>query len=193
MEGYFPVVRPGLANGPIPQGEPPDVVLAMLRHNRDLEGSVGLLRRQLVPRGLVVLSDSGGVEGPLAAFAAGADDYLPVPFDARELLARLQALLRRLKGENAGAAEGIYVDVAARRVTIDGQEVALTHREFELLHVLLRNRGVVLSKSQLLDLVWGYQGHDPNVVEVRVSALRRKLGEAGNALRTVRGYGYVLR
>lgn len=132
----------------------------------------------------------------LAGFDAGGDDYVVKPFDLDELLARVRALLRR-----AGALESETIEVgdllvderagAARRA---GRPLALTPTEWKLLVHLARNRGRTLSKVQLLAHVWGYEAYDPNVVEVHVSGLRRKLEEHGpRLLHTVRGLGYTVR
>ena len=132
----------------------------------------------------------------LEGFEAGADDYLAKPFSMAELVARIRVLLRRvgrLRSETWQAAD-LVVDEAARTVIRGGNEIGLTRTEFDLLVELGHRRGQVLSKERLLSLVWEFDAYDPNLVEVHISSLRRKLEEHGERLvHTVRGVGYVLR
>ena len=135
----------------------------------------------------------------IVGLSVGADDYLVKPFSPRELVARVQALLRRPRMP-AGAAEDVRragdlsLDPRRRLVTVRGAPVALTMVEFDLLAALIREPGVVLTRQQLLDLVWGidYVG-DEHVVDVHIANVRRKLGEDGDRpafVETVRGVGY---
>ena len=147
-----------------------------------------------------VLSARDTVDDRITGLEAGADDYLVKPFDLAELVARLRALLRRRAAAATGSPEvrvgPLRVDPAGRQVSIGGREVELTRREFDLLAVLAENHGVVLSRTRLLDLVWGYDFDvDTNVVDVFVGYLRRKLeaGGEGRVVHTVRGIGFVLR
>jgi DNA-binding response OmpR family regulator len=155
-----------------------------------------LARRLRVRRDLpiVFLTARDGVEDRLAGFALGADDYLVKPFALEELLARVRAVLRRTGRLGTALEAGdVLVDEQAGRATRGGRDLGLTPTELKLLGFLVRHRGMVLSKTQLLTQVWGYEAYDPNVVEVHVSALRRKLEEHGpRILETVRGLGYRL-
>ena len=125
---------------------------------------------------------------------AGADDYIAKPFGMMELLSRIRALLRRTEAE-----DGVYrcgeltVDPGRHTVTVAGQSVALTQKEFEVLCLLLKNRGQVLSREQLIENVWGYAfTGESRTVDVHVRTLRQKLGTAGTYVETVRGYGYKI-
>jgi len=139
----------------------------------------------------------------VAGFAVGADDYLTKPFSLRELAVRVQAILRRAdRIRSLPATEPIErgalaIDAARRRVTVDGDEVALTPLEFEILLTLAREPGVVFTREQLMDRVWGYRDYaGGRVVDSHVARIRRKLGEDGaepRFIRTVHGVGYSFR
>jgi two-component system OmpR family response regulator len=145
---------------------------------------------------ILFLTAADALEDRLAGFHAGADDYVVKPFSMAELLVRIRALLRRA-GRLQSAAwqiEDLMVDEAARKVTRAGVPVDLTRTEFDILALLGRQRGQVVSKEQILADIWAYDGYQPNVVEAHVSVLRRKLESDGRRLiHTVRGAGYVLR
>ena len=143
---------------------------------------------------IVFLTARDTVEDRLGGFELGADDYLVKPFALEELLARVRAVLRRT-GRLGTAIEGgdVVVDEQAGLASRAGAPLELTPTELRLLAYLVRQRGLVLSKHQLLTQVWGYDAYDPNVVEVHISALRRKLEAHGpRVLHTVRGLGYRL-
>ena len=153
-----------------------------------------LRRRSTLP--IIFLTAADAVEDRLAGFEAGGDDYLVKPFAMAELLARVRALLKR-SGRLASASwqvGDLVVDDSARSVVRAGTSLELTRTEFDLLSVLVRHVGTVLSKTQLLVQVWGFDAYDANLVEVHMSALRRKLEQSGpRIVHTVRGAGYVLR
>ncbi|TLQ47824.1 response regulator transcription factor [Streptomyces marianii] len=134
----------------------------------------------------------------IAGLQVGADDYLVKPFALQELLLRLRALLRRRPPERSGRlrAGPLTIDLTAREAQLDGALLPLTRREFELLSTLARNAGLVLTRDQLLDRVWGYDFDvRTGVVDTFVSYLRRKLEADGRPrlIHTVRGVGFVLR
>lgn len=162
-----------------------------------LPGSSGLaLARHLrdhTETAVLFLTARDAVSDRLAGFDAGADDYILKPFVMAELLARTRAVLRRsgkLRSARLQVAD-LLVDEDAGEVIRAGQPVPVTATEMRLLTYLARNRGRVLSKTQILTQVWGYDAYDPNLVEAYVCALRRKLEVSGGRLiHTVRGVGY---
>jgi DNA-binding response OmpR family regulator len=163
-----------------------DLMLPGLSGLEVLEG-IRLAKPRLPVVALTALDDT---RSKVAGLDAGADDYLTKPFSLEELAARVRARVRT-RETDAGAlkAGSLTVDPVAHRAVLDGREVPLSARELALLAAFVRNSGQVLSRSQLLDMVWDIN-FDPgsNVVEVYVAALRRKLGAGW--IDTVRGMGY---
>jgi len=145
---------------------------------------------------IIVLSAVGDEDVKVRALAAGADDYVTKPFGPRELVARLQAALRRVgegREEAVIEADGLEIDLAARLVRRDGSEVHLTPKEFDLLRVLARNRGRLMTHRELLTTVWGPgYGDDTQVLRAHVANLRRKIepAEGPRFIRTDPGVGY---
>ena len=124
----------------------------------------------------------------------GADDYVAKPFSMLELVSRIRAVLRRSGGSAADFRLGqLYISPEKHQVQVDGQDVALTLKEFELLRILLENRGRVLTRTQLQDHVWGYEfDGESRTVDVHIRTLRQKLGACGEIIETVRGVGYKI-
>ena len=145
---------------------------------------------------VVFLTAADGLDDRLAGFEAGGDDYIVKPFAMAELLARVRAVLRRSGRLQSPVIEirDLLIDDNAKQAVRGGQVLDLTPTEFELLSVLARAPNQVFSKGQLLSQIWGFDSYDPNLVEVHVSALRRKLDTNGPRLvHTLRGRGYVFR
>jgi DNA-binding response OmpR family regulator len=128
----------------------------------------------------------------IVGLSVGADDYLVKPFSPRELVARVKALLRRPRAAMPSASSAsVVVDPARRVATVRGNAIVLTATEFDILAVLARDPGVVISRDQLLDRVWGPEFiGDDHLVDVHVANLRRKIGDG--FIETVRGVGYRL-
>jgi two-component system OmpR family response regulator len=165
-----------------------------------LPGPDGLaLARLLRARGdlpILFLTARDGLDDRLEGFAAGADDYLVKPFALAELLARVHALLRRSGVLRSVTTEvgDLVLDESARAAWRAGQPLDLTPTELRLLAYLLARRGRAVSKAELLTQVWGYGSYDPNLVEARISSLRRKLeAEGPRIIHTVHGHGYTVR
>jgi two-component system OmpR family response regulator len=145
---------------------------------------------------IVFVTAADNLEDRLAGFEVGGDDYVQKPFALAELLARIRAVLRRAGRVVSPVIEvrDLVVDEQQRSVSKGGQPVTLTTIEFDVLATLARSPGRVFSKGQLLSLIWGYDQYSPNVVEVHVSSLRRKVDTGPVPLiHTERGRGYVLR
>ena len=123
----------------------------------------------------------------------GADDYVTKPFSVMELISRVKAVLRRSGGQDQGelTVGGIVLSVPRRQVTAEGRAVTLTYTEFELLHTLMRNRGIVLTRDRLMEQIWGCEADlESRTVDMHIKALRQKLGAAGGQIKTVRSVGY---
>ncbi len=179
--------------------EPPDVLVLDVSMP-DLPGTevCRRLREQGADLPILMLSALDELADRVAGLQAGADDYLVKPFALEELVLRLRALLRRRPPSPTSLLRvgPLELDPATREVRRDGVPVQLTRREFELLEQLTRNAGLVLSRDQLLDRVWGYDFEvRTDAVDTFVSYLRRKLEEGGRPrlIHTVRGVGFVLR
>ena len=145
---------------------------------------------------IIMLTARTSEDDRVAGLDLGADDYVTKPFSLRELSARVRAVLRRRQGTTASAVSlyrgaHLVADFDAVAVTVDGQGIRLTRREFELLRFLVENRNRVLSRDRLLERVWGYdQSIETRSVDVHVGRLRAKLGNAGSQIETVVGLGY---
>ena len=126
----------------------------------------------------------------------GADDFVSKPFSMLELIARIRAVLRRAEPAQASGdfSRGLlFVSPDRHEVKVGGKDVTLTNKEFELLCLLLRNKGIVLTRATLMDRVWGFESERENrTLDVHIRTLRVKLGEAGSYIETVRGIGYKI-
>jgi two-component system, OmpR family, alkaline phosphatase synthesis response regulator PhoP len=180
---------------------PPDLLLLDL----SLPGMTGLdicrrLRSEKRTSRLPIIMLTARVEesDKIAGLELGADDYITKPFSVREVIARVRAVLRRSEQVEADEGEGslthgpLEVDLASRRATVGGQEISLARKEFDLLVALLRSRGRVLTRSYLLEHIWGYDyPGETRTVDVHIRKLRKKLGEeAQDVIETVVGVGY---
>ncbi|WP_236792373.1 response regulator transcription factor [Amycolatopsis sp. GM8] len=170
------------------------VVLDVMLPGRDGFTLLRLIRR-LGTAGVVMLTARDGVDDRLRGLGDGADDYVVKPFVLAELVARVTAVLRRTgRAQPAIEVGDLVVDLDSGLALYDGVRVDLTVTEWKLLSYLATQRNRVVSKTQILTAVWGYDEYSANLVEVNVSTLRRKLEVHGpRLLHTVRGQGYVLR
>jgi DNA-binding response OmpR family regulator len=184
----------GLAGVALCEGSPPDLVVLdlMLPGLDGLEVCRRIQRDRRTP--VLMLTARDSETDLLVGLAVGADDYLTKPFSPRELVARVQAILRRVAGESPGTTRRVgdlEIDVDRRRVSRGGDPVHLTATEFDLLACLAAHPGAVFTREKLLHEVWGYRdGSGPRTVDSHVRAIRRKLGD--DVIRTVHAVGYAL-
>jgi DNA-binding response OmpR family regulator len=183
--------------------ERPDLVVLdlMLPGMDGLEVCREIQKREWIP--VLMLTARTDEADKVAGFAVGADDYLTKPFSMRELTARVRAIIRRMERiedmtpSDSVARFDLTVDASRRRVLKGSEEVPLTPLEFEILLTLARSPGVVLSRDQLMDRVWGYRDYaGGRVVDSHVARIRRKLGDEAaepRYIRTVHGVGYAFR
>ncbi len=174
----------------------PDIVLLDLRlpDIDGLEVCRRLRERSRVP--IIVVSARGEEVDRVVGLELGADDYVVKPYGLRELVARIRAVARRLEprgGDEPYRVDGLEVDRRARRASLDGRELPLTPREFDLLALLASEPGAAFSRSLIFERVWETRWYgSPKTIDVHVAALRRKLGDPG-WIETVRGVGFRLR
>ncbi|MCH8051071.1 MAG: response regulator transcription factor [Chloroflexi bacterium] len=174
------------------------IVLDIMLPEKDGIEVCKALRRKKVDTPVLLLTALDGVDDRVRGLDAGADDYLPKPFAFQELLARLRALSRR-RVQTSDPLEmkvdDLSLDVRRRRAERNGTPIDLSPKEFSLLEFLMRNQGRVVTRTQILDHLWGYDfATDSNLVDVYVAYLRRKVdkGHDHKLIRTVRGVGYAL-
>lgn len=146
---------------------------------------------------VIMLSARGTEYDKLFGFEVGADDYVTKPFSPMELMARIKVALKRQKpvqpeqNDSILTAGGIVIDTPGMTVTVDGEPVELTAKEYALLLFLVTNRGIVLSRDRILNEVWGYDGAPADrTVDWQIKLLRNKLGTYRGSIRTIRGVGY---
>ena len=143
---------------------------------------------------VIMITAKGAEYDKVQGLDLGADDYIAKPFGMAELVARVRARLRRRGGKgavNRFEAGDLVLDHRAHTVTVRGENVALTLKEYDLLHYLMENRGTVFSREQLLNRIWDYSYEGGSrTVDVHIQTLRAKLGHCGEMIETVRGVGY---
>jgi len=201
-EGYQAILAAtGLEGLELARRELPDLVVLDLM----LPGMMGTevcstLRRTERTRNIpiLMLTAKGDEVDRVVGFEIGADDYIVKPFSMRELLLRIRAILRR-SGQEFSMVERmlclgpVAIDCSSHRVTVEGREIELTSTEYKLLLYLADHAGRVLSRELLLQEVWGYNFvGDTRTVDTHVTRLRSKLGDAGELIKTVRGFGYKM-
>ncbi len=143
---------------------------------------------------IIMLTAKGDERDELQGFDLGVDEYITKPFSPKILVARVEAILRRsnlLTNDDVIVAGGIELNKAAHQVKIDGQEIELSYKEFELLAYFMENQGIALSREKILNNVWNYDYFgDARTIDTHVKKLRSKLGEKGEMIKTIWGMGY---
>ncbi len=142
---------------------------------------------------IIMLTARGEERDELQGFSLGVDEYISKPFSPKILVARVEAILRRsnVMGTESTEVGGIRIDKAARQVTIDGNPIDLSYKEFELLNYFVENQGLALSREKILNNVWNYDYFgDARTIDTHVKKLRSKLGDKGEYIKTIWGMGY---
>lgn len=143
---------------------------------------------------IIMLTAKSDESDELIGFELGVDEYISKPFSPKILVARVEAILRRTSGLNRDEAlevGGIVIDKAAHRVTIDGNDIELSYKEFELLTYFVENKGLALSREKILNHVWNYDYFgDARTIDTHVKKLRSKMGDKGEYIKTIWGMGY---
>lgn len=162
----------------------------------DLDGFSALREiRKFCSTPALMLSARGEEYDRIHGFEVGADDYVVKPFSPKELMMRISAILKRgapvQKTSDAVSFEGLMVDFAARTVTVDGESVEMSPKEYELFFYMVRNRGLALSREKLITDVWGYDFYgDDRTLDTHIKLLRKSLGDYSKYIVTLRGVGY---
>ena len=171
------------------------IILDVMMPKLDGYGVAQEIRKiSMVP--IIMLTAKSDEKDEIKGFELGIDEYITKPFSPKILVARVQAVLRRssLAGDEKNIeCGGIKMDISAHRVLVDGEEIELSFKEFELLNYFLVNKGVALSREKILNNVWNYDYFgDARTIDTHVKKLRSKMGEKGELIKTVWGMGYKL-
>ncbi|OTN77674.1 two-component system response regulator receiver protein [Enterococcus sp. 8G7_MSG3316] len=174
------------------------IILDLMMPEMDGYEVLAALRSKGIQTPVLILTAKDGLEDKVTGFQKGADDYLTKPFYREELLMRVKALLKRSLGlfnENNIEYKGLVCKLAANEVTFNGQLLPIQGKEFELLLYFLQNKGIILTKEQIFDRIWGFDSETTlTVVEVYMSNLRKHLRDTGvdKEIRTLRNVGYIM-
>ena len=143
---------------------------------------------------IIMLTARGEEQDELFGFELGVDEYISKPFSPKILVARVEALLKRTRAEENGTKDygGIIIDSKGRTVTVDGKQIEMSLREYELLKYLVDNKGIALSRDKILNNVWNYDYYgDSRTIDSHIKKIRHKLGKKGKYIQTIRGIGSV--
>ena len=155
------------------------------------------LRNDKIYTPVLILTAKDGINDKVQGFRCGADDYLIKPFNREELIARLDALIRRTNGnysENIIEYKELILNLNSRKVTVNNQEIILQGKQFDMLEYLINSKNTIITKEQIFDKIWGFNSETTaNVIEVYASGLRKELKKIGydKYLKTIRGVGYI--
>ena len=142
---------------------------------------------------IIMLTARGEEQDELFGFELGVDEYISKPFSPKILVARVEALLKRTRAEENGTKDygGIIIDSKGRTVTVDGKQIEMSLREYELLKYLVDNKGIALSRDKILNNVWNYDYYgDSRTIDSHIKKIRHKLGKKGKNIQNIRGIGY---
>lgn len=155
------------------------------------------LRADKIFTPVLILTAKDGIDDKVRGFRSGADDYLVKPFNREELVARVEALIRRASGnytENVIEFNGLVLDLNSRKVIANNKEIILQGKQFDMLEYLINSKNTIITKEQIFDKIWGFNSETTtNVIEVYASGLRKELKKIGydKYLKTIRGVGYI--
>ena len=192
---------PGLFWQAMERRKPEMVLLDLMLPEQDGISVLKQIHRDYGALPVIVLTARNTEYDRVLGLDSGADDYISKPFGMMELAARVRAVLRRAESRNPGGVQAkeyrigpLYFCPDRHEILVKGKDVTLTYKEFTLLCLLCENRGLVLTRSVLMDRVWGLESEPENrTLDVHIRTLRSKLGEAGSLIETVRGIGYRMR
>ena len=171
------------------------IVMDIMMPELDGFSAVREIRKDKDPP-VIMLSARGEEYDRIHGFEVGADDYLVKPFSPKELMMRIDVIMRRrtrqsANGHNVYEKEGLVIDFTARRVTVDGVDAELSPKEYDLLFYLVKNKGIALSRGKLITNVWGYDFYgDDRTLDTHIKLLRKHLGDYASYVVTLRGTGY---
>lgn len=155
------------------------------------------LRADKIFTPVLILTAKDGIDDKIKGFRSGADDYLVKPFNREELVARVEALIRRASGnytENIIEFKGLTLDLNSRKVIANNKEIMLQGKQFDMLEYLINSKNTIITKEQIFDKIWGFNSETTtNVIEVYASGLRKELKKIGyeKYFKTIRGVGYI--
>ena len=155
------------------------------------------LRKQKIITPVLIVTAKDGLDDKLKGFRLGADDYITKPFNKDELLARIEAIIRRTTGnygDNKLEFEGLVLDFNNRKVFVGNEEIILQGKQFDVLEYLINSKNTIVTKDQIFDKIWGFDSEtSTNVIEVYTSGIRKELKKVGydKHLKTIRGVGYI--
>ena len=204
FEGYeYAEASNGMEAIDVAKSQPFDlVVMDIMMPELDGFSASREIRKHCPDLPIILLSARGEEYDKIHGFELGIDDYVVKPFSPKELMLRIAAVLRRVHGSTAAPAvpqddhqtvcvEGLTVDFTARTVSIDGQTVELSPKEYDLLFYMVRNRGIALTREKLISDVWGYDFFgDDRTLDTHIKLLRKSLGDYADKITTLRGVGY---
>ena len=156
-----------------------------------------ILRKDKIFTPVLILTAKDGVSDKVKGLNIGADDYLVKPFNREELIARVDSIIRRTTGnytENTIEFKGMVLDLNNRKITVNGEEIILQGKQFDMLEYLINSKNTIITKEQIFDKIWGFDSDTTtNVIEVYASGLRKELKKIGyeKYLKTIRGIGYI--
>lgn len=166
------------------------VIMDIMMPNTDgFEAAKEIKKIKDIP--IIMLSARTEEYDKLNGFGIGIDDYVTKPFSPKELMARIKAVTKRIKGEDKVVVDKIEINKLTREVKIDGKDVELTHTQFELLYLFLTNLNIALSRESIINSIWGFDYEaDDRTIDAHIKFLRSKLGPYRNSIKTVRKVGY---